>query len=367
MDIRNFLSKQKQQFDINENYPDAILLVMNAGIIEWANSVACEMFEMNSHNFSDITIDDILEKGFELVKNAELDKKAFIAKSTIKESYYELTAKRIEWGYVVALRDSTRNYKRISDILAEKENTSHITRDKNEFLIKLSNKFNPSLQSIIGFSQGLIDGLGGETTDKQNKYLNIIRNNSLELSYFFNKLIELSQSEAEMFDSDIKYFDFVNIVEQTIKSLQDNYEEKSLNINLIVNKDFKRRIYQDEILVKIILQNLIETVFREMEIGTVSISVADATEDFLNSRNISNVPSVIFSISSLNMQITDNELQFLFNPYAIIDTLSRANITRALALGTAKNVAKSIGGVAWVENVPMQGPVFNVVIPKEHQ
>ena len=170
-----------------------------------------------------------------------------------------------------------------------------------------------------------------------------------------------------MFDSDIKYFDFVNIVEQTIKSLQDNYEEKSLNINLVVNKDFKRRIYQDEILVKIILQNLIETVFREMEIGTVSISVADATEDFLNSRNISNVPSVIFSISSLNMQITDNELQFLFNPYAIIDTLSRANITRALALGTAKNVAKSIGGVAWVENVPMQGPVFNVVIPKEHQ
>ena len=366
MDIRKILSKPKT-LDITANLPDAVIYATNSGLVEWGNDLACEMFEVSKQEgFINITVNDLLENGFELVSSAEMSKKALIAKSTIKEEYYEITSRLVEGGYIVILRDSTQNYKRISGILAEKENSNNITKDKNEFLVKLANKFNPPLQSIIGFSKGLIDGLGGDISEKQEKYLNIIKNNSSELAYFFNKLVELSESESDSFEKDIKYFDIVSLLEQTIKSVQDNYETKSLNITFDYDKELKRMIYQNEPVTKIITQNLIESVIREMEIGNISITMADTTEEFLEARNISNIPSVLVTISSINLQIVDNELPILFNPYATIDSLNRNSITRALALGTVKNLSKSIGGAVWVENVPMQGPVFNLVIPREH-
>ncbi len=365
MDIRKILTKQKT-FDIASNLPDSVLYIANSGLVEWGNDLACEMFEVSKQlGFVDITVNDILENGFELVSNAEKSKKALIAKSTIKEEYYEITSKQVEGGYVVILRDSTQNYKRISGILAEKESSQHITKDKNEFLVKLANKFNPPLQSIIGFSQGLIDGLGGKTTVKQDKYLNIIKNNSAELAYFFNKLVELSQSEGGLFEKDVKYFDVVGLVEQTIKSVKDNYETKSLNISFNVEQELKRMIYQNEPVFKVIVQNVIESVVREIEIGNILITLSDTTEEFLNARNIQTVPSVLITVSSTNLQITDNELPILFNPYATIEKLNRNSITRALALGTVKNLSKTLGGVVWVESGPM-GPVFNIVISREY-
>lgn len=366
MDIRKILPKQKT-FDITANLPDSVIYVTSTGLVEWGNDLACEMFEVSKQEgFVNITINDLLENGFELVSGAQKNRKALIAKSTIREEYFEITSRQVDGGFVVILRDSTQNYKRISGILAEKENSHNVTKDKNDFLIKLANKFNPPLQSVIGFSQGLIDGLGGEISDKQEKYLNIIKNNSSELAYFFNKLIELSQSESDCFEQDVKYFDMVGLIEQIIKLVQDNYEVKSLNITFDVDKDLKRMIYQDEPVFKVIIKNLVESVVREMEIGNILVKLTDTSQEFLESRNISNIPSVLLTISSINLQIVDNELPILFNPYATIDSLNRNTITRALALGTVKNLAKSIGGAVWVENVPMQGPVFNLVIPREY-
>lgn len=369
MDIRKILNnKPKSTLDITANLPDSVLYVASSGLVEWGNDLACEMFEVSKQEgfVNNITINDLIENGFELVSSAHKNAKALIAKSTIKEEYYEITSRQVEFGYVAILRDSTQNYKRISGILAEKENSHSITKDKNEFLIKLANKFNPPLQSAIGFSQGLIDGLGGPVSEKQEKYLNIIKNNSSELAYFFNKLVELSESENNSFEKDVKYFDMIGYIEQIIKTVKDNYEDKSLNITFDFNRDIKRMIYQNEPVFKVITQNLIESVVREMEIGSIQVGLIDTTEEFLESRNLSNVPSVLLTISSLNLQIVDNELPILFNPYATIDSLNRNSITRALALGTVKNLVKSIGGAVWVENVPMQGPVFNMVIPREH-
>lgn len=364
MDIRKFLSKSKI-LDIQSCLPDSVIYVASSGLLEWVNDTAIEVFELSNDCLENISINDILKNGFELMSSAEKSKKALIAKSTIKEEYYEITAKQIEGGFVVILRDSTQNYKRISGILAEKENSQYITRDKNEFIVKLANKFYPPLQSVIGFAQGLIDGLGGKITDKQGKYLSIIKNNSSELAYFFKKLVELSQSEGNLLEKDFKYLDIVGLIEQTVKSIQDNYETKSLNFNFNIDKEFKRMIYQNEPIVKTIAQNLIESVIREMEIGTISITVTDAQEEFLNARNLSAAPSVLISLYSLNLQITDNELSILFNPYATIDKLNTNSITRALALGTVKNLTTLLGGAVWVENVPMQGPVFNIIIPRE--
>lgn len=364
MDIRKILSIQKN-IDVQSSLPDGVILVGSNGLIQWLNDIAQEEFKIDESKISTTSINSILENGYELVVNAANTKKALIAKSAIEDKYYEITAREVEGGCVIILRDSTQNYKRISGILEEQESSQKINNDKNIFLVKLANEFNSPIQSIIGFSQALLDGLGGNVSDKQSKYVNIIKKNSSELSYFFNKLVELSQSEGNLIKDDTKYFDIVTSVESIVKSNKHLYSDKAIGIKFEVHNDLKKTVYQKETAFKIMIQNLIETVLREIDMGNVLVSLSDASEEFLSSRNLPMETSILITVSSQNMVVLETDLPTIFNPYAIIDKANKRTISRALALGTVSNIAKLLGGVVWAEILPMQGLVFNIVLPRE--
>lgn len=364
MDLRKILSIQKN-FEIQENLPDGVLVTGTNATIQWANDVAYNLFNIPEGQFVSKTINDILENGYDLVINSANTKKALIAKSTQGDEYFELTSREIEGGYVVCLRDSTQNYKRISNILEEQESSQKVNNDKNAFLVKLANEFNSPIQSIIGFAQGMLDGLGGKVSEKQEKYINIIKKNSSELLYFFNKLVELSQSEGNLIANDEKYFDIVSVLDSIVKANKHLFSDKAVNINFEVLDDLKKTVYQRETEFKLMMQNLIESLIREIDMGNVYVTLADADEDFLTSRNLPVNSSLLITVSSNNITILETELETLFNPYATIEKANKRTISRALALGTVANIAKDMGGVIWAEILPMKGLVFNIVIPRE--
>ncbi|MCM1265647.1 MAG: PAS domain-containing protein [Candidatus Gastranaerophilales bacterium] len=364
MDIRKILSIQKN-VDIQANLPDGVIFTATSGIIQWANDIAHDLFRVELNQLISKSVNDLLENGYDLIVNSANTHKALIAKYTQGEEYFEITAREIEGGYVVALRDSTQNYKRISNILEEQETSQKVNSDKNTFLVKLANEFNSPIQSIIGFAQGLLDGLGGQVSDKQAKYVNIIKKNSSELLYFFNKLVELSQSEGNLIESEEKYFDIVTTLDNIVKANKHLNSEKAVNIHYEVNPDFKKMVYQSETAFKLMMQNLIETVMREIDLGNIYVTLSDADEDFLTARNIPINSSLLITISSTNISVLETDLPTLFNPYATIEKANKRTISRALALGTVANIAKDLGGVIWAENVPMKGFVFSIVIPRE--
>lgn len=364
MDILKILTMQKN-IDVQSNLPDGIMFVGTNGIIQWANDVAHDLFKMDEGLLFSKSINDILENSYDLIINSANTHKALIAKSTQGDEYYEITSRETEGGYIIALRDSTQNYKRISNILEEQESFQKINSDKNLFLVKLANEFNSPIQSIIGFAQGMLDGLGGKITDKQSKYINIIKKNSSDLLYFFNKLVELSQSEGNLIKDDDKYFDIVNTLDSVIKTVKNLYSEKAINIELEVDENLKKTVFQKEDYFKLMSQNLIESVVREVDLGNIYVTISDADPEFLSSRNIPVQTPILITVSNNTMTVLDTELSTLFNPYAIVDSASKKTISRALALGTVANLTKDLGGVIWAENLPMKGLVFNIVIPRE--
>jgi len=364
MDILKILTLQKN-IDVQTNLPDGVLIVGTNSIIQWANDVAHDLFHMENGLLLSKSINDILDNGYDLITNSANTHKALIAKNTLSDEYYEITSREVDGGYVVALRDSTKNYKRISNILEEQEASQKINNDKNCFLVKLANEFNSPIQSIIGFAQGLSDGLGGKVSEKQDKYLNIIKRNSSELLYFFNKLVELSQTEGNLIDDEEKNFDIVSSLDGIIKNNRVNYDDKPISIEFEVGADTKRMVTQKELSFKLMIQNLIETLMREIDLGKVYVSISDADEEFLTARNLPLKTSVLITVSSVNMTVMETELSTLFNPYAVVDSASKKTISRTLALGCVANIAKDLGGVVWAELSPMKGLIFNIVIPRK--
>ena len=251
MDIKKILFRTNS-IDVEKALPDALVLCGKDGKIQWVNDVAAEIFETSKMHLLTSNISDFIENPMNLISSSVIMHKPVITKFVNKEIYFDMTVKEIAEGYVLDFRDAVQNA-----TIAQEENTEEINREKNNFLLKLSNDLKSPIQSIVGFSQAMADGLGGEMTEQQEKYIRIINKNSSELMYFIGKLLELSQTEAQLKEADKKTLDIVALVNSVVRFNEQLYKGKDVKISIKSEDEFKKTISTDEEILKNILQDIL--------------------------------------------------------------------------------------------------------------
>lgn len=373
MAFKSFLSKAKD-IDILASLPDGVLAADGDGKIEWINEIAAALFKMPQNEIVKKNINEIIESGLDLVKQASEINKSVVGRSKTTEGrdlYLEMTAKAVNNCFVISLRDVTQNYKTVTNILVEHESSKKISKDKNTFLVKLSNELKSPIHSIIGFSQAMIDGLGGEMSDKQEKYIKIINKNSNEVLYFIDKIIEMSKIESNLLEYDFQIFDVVNSIQNVLKNYEQIIKDKNLSLNLDAETMFKRTIFSEENLFKTIFQNIFETSLNSTDIGSINIKVCHPELEFVSQHDIE-VPAdaleksyLMLTVSDTGAGIAENDLGNIFEPYAQLDKPNKKNIVKSISLASVKILVRYLKGTIWVESEPMQGTTYNVIIPVE--
>ena len=344
--------------EVIKNLPDAVLVVDSDGKIIWANDKASIIFETKVSKLKGLYFNEIVSNGIELAEKSYARRNAVVTGAfTIdeKEFFIEMNAKKYIDQYFVTIRDITA----MTNVLANAEKTGRLNKEKNIMLTKLSNEIKSPLQSIIGFSQALLDGLGGEINDKQEKYVKIIRKNSTELLYFMDKFLEFSQAESSLFNIENQPFDLVNAIQTVIKNNENRLKDKGLVVNYDFEEFNKKTIYSDEICLKIALQNIIETSVKLTDSGSITIKVdhpeINGNEDL----------KVRISISDTGMGLAESEKDGLFEPYTNLDKAHKKTILRSLILGTAQIIIRRLGGDINVSSEVMKGSTFTIVLPVE--
>jgi signal transduction histidine kinase len=286
-----------------------------------------------------------------------------------KEFFVEMNAKRYIEQYFITIRDITA----MTNVLANAERTGRLNKEKNIMLVKLSNEIKSPIQSIIGFSQALIDGLGGEINDKQGKYVKIINKNSTELLYFMDKFLEFAQAESSLFNYDNQPFDLVNLIQTVVKNNENILNAK----NILINYDFedfnKKVVYSDENNVKTILQNILETSIKLTDVGTITIKVDYPEMELIEKQGIkifkggtsSSYARIV--ISDTGMGLAETEMDGIFEPYTQLDKAHKKTVVRSITLGTVKAILKRLGGAIWVNSEVMKGSSFTVILPIEKE
>lgn len=373
MVFKNFLSKAKD-IDILSSIPDGILLIDTGGKIEWINDLVPVLFRMNKSEVFKLNINEIIESGLDLVKQAAESFKSVVGRiknPTGKDTYFEITAKVIDDYYVASLRDVTQSYKTVTNILVEHESSKKVNKDKNNFLVKLSNELKSPIHSVIGFSQAMVDGLGGQMTEKQEKYIKIINKNSNDLLYLINKIIDLAKTESNLFDFDFQIFDTVNAIQTVIKDNEQVIKSKNLTLNIDFDEIVKKTIYSDENALKAALQNIIESSISYTDIGSISIKISHPDLELVSEKTL--IPEeqftdksyLLITVSDTGAGIAEGDLSVIFEPYLQLDRPNKKNIVRSIALACAKNLVRYLKGTIWVESEPMQGTTYSVIIPIE--
>lgn len=369
-----FNNKDEEEEDLLTKLPDNVALLNNQGSFLWCNDVAQKTLSKLKENFSEGYIDNVFDNAMDLiVKLAESGLTKVIKAKTPdeKDMFFEFTARKTEEGYLVCFRDNTQSYKTLTSIFVEHESLRKTNKDKNNFLVKLSGDFRNPLQSIVGFSQALLGGIGGELNEKQAKYVNIINKNSTDVLYLIDKILELSKAESNLFEKKLGYFDAINILNNVIKNNEKDAQTKNIEINVEVAKDVKRTIYSDEAMLKIVLENIIESAIKFTDVGSINIEVSHpdlelvSEKGFLPVENAKEKSYIMFKIDDQSLGISDIELENLFEPYAQLDNPNKNNVFRSIAFATIKNIIRIMKGNVWVEPEAMHGTTYCVIIPAE--
>ncbi len=361
MDFKKILFKTNT-IDVEKSLPDSVIFISKDGKIQWVNDITADFFETSKMHLMTSNISDFIENIITVIENSKNSKNPAIVKLCNKEVYFDMTVREIEDGYVLDLRHTVQNELNKS----EDKDLTEVNRHKNVFLTKLSNDFKSPIQSIVGFSQAMADGLGGSMSEQQEKYIRIINKNSSDLMYFIAKLLELSQTESNIKKPDKKPFDLISLINAVIKYNEQLYKGKDIKITVNHDEQFKKTITSDSDIIKNIIQNILEVILKSIDMGDISVSLSNPDSEYLLSKNIKQGDYVLVSLSSNSFILSEGDLECMFDPYKIVDSTNRKNVLRAIVLASVKNLVQSINGTIWVESQILKSTNFNVLIPEMH-
>lgn len=356
--------------EVIQNLPDAVFVTDSDGVIIWANERAGIIFDTERQVLKGINFDELVDNGIELAQKSHSRRTSIVTGAFAisgKEFFVEISARKYLEQFFITLRDVTE----LTNLLANAEKNGELNKEKNIMLMKLENEIKSPLQSIIGFSNALID----TEDEKQKKYAGIIYKSSTELLHFLDKLLEFSKAESSLIKYYQQPFDIINLIQTVIKSYREDLLSKGINVNFIYEEFNKKTVYSDENCLKIILQNLIETAIKLTDSGTITIKLEHPDMETIENYDVkisddSDIFSFIkLSISDTGIGLTKSETERIFTPYAHLEKVNKKNITRSLILGTVYTITKKMGGAVKVQSEVMKGTTFTVILPvkKEYQ
>ena len=169
------------------------------GNILFSNNSANNLFQV--HNAVNKNITDFIKSDLPSIITGSSNsvRKAF-AVALPEEKFVEITSKEVqsENYFILTFMEVTKDYVLMNNLIEYRTNMDNLGKNKNLFLAQMSNAFKSPLHSIMGYSQAILEGMGGETDEKQKKYLSIMYKDSEELFKLLDRVTELSKIEAQM-------------------------------------------------------------------------------------------------------------------------------------------------------------------------
>ncbi len=372
MSIFGFLLSK--QYNILAYLPEAVLVIDETGKIRYANKSAQKLFETsrikgkNINDYFIINSDNIIKNKDENIKQ--------ILKIVTEEQNTKITDVKVtdvsskkNKRYILTIIDNTQDHSLLNQLIAEKQSQKILNHTKNMLLAKMDNYLTSPLHSVVGFSQAMLSGLSGELNDKQKKYLEIMNANSSELLLFIQKLVELSQIEAEVFKFEFNNFDISALLSVVLNEFKVKLFHKDIKLSVNTSDLSGTACYSDKNVMGIILTNLLENAAELIETGAININLSNPFPEFLLAKGF-DIDNTINEKSYLMVEIAckgiDGSLYNnldIFDPYIQVDKNSKKYLLQSFLLGSTKKFVDKLNGEMWISNQYANQVSFIFIVP----
>ena len=358
-------------------YPDAVIIINALNeIIGW-NDKAERLFGYNESEIMGRNIAILLENSSEKIHLSLYEKSSQILNAKTrknKDIIVEISCNDLkkDGKTIISVKNITHSQKVIEKLLLEYEKSSKIAKNKSGFIASYSNELKTPIHSIIGFSQGLLDGICGPINEKQEKYASIINNNANTVLSLIDNMIYMSKIESEQIQPEYKVLEIDKLIESVKNDTEHLIEDKKISFETDL-KDLERKtVYSDESLLRQILLNLCSNAIKFTEAGEVKIRIIHPELETVKNAGIQPLPYftgksyMLFSISDTGIGISEEDKKHIFEgPNNTGKQKNKKFAGTGLSLLITKKLTHILGGSIWVVNNDGKGTTFKFIIPTE--
>ena len=283
---------------------------------------------------------------------------------------------RVLQGVFAAARDVTELKLYEQKLQQKNVELEEASRMKSEFLANMSHELRTPLNAIIGFSEVLGDGLIGNLSDQQKKFIGDIFSSGKHLLSLINDILDLSKVEAGKMMLDLESVQISSLFANSLSVIKEKAHARHINLTLDAPSELGS-IRADARKVRQIVYNLLSNAVKfSVDGGEVMLKatrVPRAQVGQLGSNKIGRVFPLVengfeefleISVTDGGIGISPEGLEALFKPFSQIDSgLARKYQGTGLGLAMIKLLAELHGGTLGVESAVGEGSRFAVWLP----
>ncbi len=252
------------------------------------------------------------------------------------------------------LRDKTLLLERANRELRE------LDRLKSAFLANMSHELRTPMNSIIGYTELLLDGIDGPINEEQAKSLRKVESNARHLLQLINDILDMSKIESGKIQLDIRELDLKKVVTSVTTALEPSITKKGLSITFDFDEDLPT-VYADEDKVRQILINLISNAVKFTNEGGITISLKPSQ------RGVKPGEPPLFveiCVADTGIGIKKEDIDKLFDKFSQLDISTiRQYEGTGLGLSIARGLVVLHKGVIWATSEYGKGSTFCFTLP----
>jgi PAS domain S-box-containing protein len=225
------------------------------------------------------------------------------------------------------------------------------TQLKSKFLASMSHELRTPLNAIVGFSDLLADGTPGQLNDKQQRFVNHIKQGSAHLLQLINDILDLSKIEAGQLELRCEQFLVEEALPEVLSTIRPLAMAKNIQVQQKLGTD--RPVYADRVRFKQILYNLLSNAVKfTPKGGRIEIDCFES------------VNQVCLSVTDTGIGIRPEDQQIVFEEFRQVEGSPDAvNEGTGLGLAITKRLVEQQGGKISLSSEPGKGSRFTFTLP----
>ena len=225
------------------------------------------------------------------------------------------------------------------------------SQHKSEFLASMSHELRTPLNAVIGFSDVLLQGMFGETNEKQTEYLRDILASGQHLLSLINDILDLSKIEAGRMELDLADFDLPSAIDDALLLMRERAGRRGIAVARRVDEGLGQ-IHADQRKVKQVLLNLLSNAVKfTPEGGRIDVQATLASD------------AAEISVIDTGIGIAPEDHEAVFEEFRQVGRADRKAEGTGLGLALCRKFVELHGGRIWVKSELGAGSTFTFSLP----